>query len=358
MTEQRKTIFVVDDNLTNLTVAKNVLSGAYNIFTINSGPRLFKILESKIPDLILLDINMPDMDGYDVIRQLKTNVNTFHIPVIFLTALDDEDTEFEGLSLGAVDYIIKPFSPLLLLKRIELHLLVESQKQELINYNNNLEKMVEEKVKTVIDLKNALLRTMAELVEHRDKDTGGHIDRTQKYVKVLIDAMRENKVYVDEVEGWDEQLVIQSSQLHDVGKISVSDSILLKPGKLTPEEFETMKRHAAFGCKIIEDIIANTYDSEFLSYAKHFAVSHHEKWDGTGYPNGLSGESIPLLGRLMAIADVYDALTTDRPYKEAFCHEKAVTIILEGRGAHFDPNLVDIFVKVADEFKNISQPQN
>jgi len=354
MSAERKTIFVVDDNLTNLTVAKSVLGDAYNISTISSGERLFKMLERSIPDLILLDISMPGMSGYDVIKVLKSNSKTFDIPVVFLTALDSEEIEYEGLSLGAIDYITKPFSPPLLLKRIEVHLLVESQKKELVNYANNLEIMVEEKIRTVVELKNVVLKTMAELVEHRDEITGGHIDRTQRYVKVLIDAMKASGVYLDEVNRWDEKLVIQSSQLHDVGKISVKDSILFKPGKLTYDEFEEIKNHTVFGEKVISNLINSTSDSEFLEYARIFAISHHEKWNGKGYPKGLAGDEIPLLGRMMAIADVYDALVTDRPYKVAFSHRTAVDIITADSGSHFDPALVELFVGVNDKFSKIS----
>lgn len=350
----RKTIFLVDDDATNLMVGKNVLSKTYNVFTLNSGPRLFKFLERVKPDLILLDITMPEMSGYEVMKQLKSDLDTASIPVIFLTALDSEETEFEGLSLGARDFVTKPFLPTLLLKRIELHLLVESQRQELVNYNNNLEEMVEEKIKTVVELKNVVLKTMAELVEYRDEITGGHVDRTQRYVKVMIDGMRENCVYLDEVNSWDEALVLQSSQLHDVGKISIKDSILFKPGKLTVEEFEEIKGHTTFGEKVITNLIDSTTDSGFLEYARIFAISHHEKWNGKGYPNGLAGEDIPLLGRMMAIADVYDALVTDRPYKRAFSHEEAVKIITEDSGTHFDPALIEVFLGAHDKFRRIS----
>jgi len=354
MDKGRKTIFLVDDDATNLIVGKNVLSKTYNVVTINSGPVLFKFLEQAKPDLILLDITMPEMSGYEVMAKLKADPRLAEIPVIFLTALDSEDMEFKGLSLGARDFVTKPFLPPLLLKRIELHLLVESQRQELINYSQNLEEMVSEKIKTVVELKNVVLKTMAELVEYRDEITGGHVDRTQRYVKVMIDAMRARGVYLDEVESWDEALVLQSSQLHDVGKISIKDSILFKPGKLSPNEFEEIKGHTTFGEKVISNLIGGTTDSGFLEYARIFAISHHEKWDGQGYPHGLSGTDIPLLGRMMAIADVYDALVTDRPYKKAFTHEEAVQIITDDSGSHFDPVLVEVFVEVNEKFRKIS----
>jgi len=361
MDKTRKTIFLVDDDMTNLTIGKKALSGIYNVFTLNSGAVLLEMLENLQPDLILLDVNMPEMDGHEAIQLVKANKNTAHIPVIFLTALSDEAMELKGLSLGAIDYITKPFSAPLLLKRLEVHLLVEAQKRELVTqkrellfFNNNLTQMVEEKTETVVELKNAILSTMAELVEYRDEITGGHIIRTQRYIKALMDAMREVGAYSTEVEGLDEDLVLQSCQLHDVGKIAVKDAVLNKPGKLTPEEFDSIKAHTTFGEKVINQLKEKTMDSDFLEYAKIFAVSHHERWDGSGYPNKLKGEEIPLLGRIMAIGDVYDALVEPRPYKDAFSHEKAVQIILEGRGGHFDPVLTDVFKKINHVFEKIA----
>ncbi|MCL2217127.1 MAG: response regulator [Defluviitaleaceae bacterium] len=361
MDKQRKTIFLVDDDMTNLTIGKKALSGHYNVFTLNSGQVMLDMLENLMPDLILLDVNMPEMDGYEAIQRLKSNKDSVHIPVIFLTALSDETMELKGLSLGAIDYITKPFSTPLLLKRLEVHLLVEEQKRELITQkrellflNNNLEQIVDEKTATVVELKDAILSTMAELVEYRDEITGGHIVRTQRYIKALMDAMKDSGVYADEVNALDEELVLQSCQLHDVGKIAVSDAILNKPGKLTFEEFESIKNHTSFGEKVILRLKEKTMDSDFLDYARIFAVAHHERWDGSGYPQGLKEEKIPLLGRMMAIGDVYDALVEPRPYKSALPHEKAVSIILEGKGSHFDPLLADLFEKIHGEFEKIS----
>ena len=227
MDTKRKTIFLVDDDMTNLTIGKKALAGSYNVFTLNSGAMLLEMLENLQPDLILLDVNMPEMDGHEAIRLVKQGKHA-NIPVIFLTALSNEEMELKGLSLGAIDYITKPFSAPLLLKRIEVHLLVEEQKRELVSqkrellfFNNNLTQMVEEKAGTVIELKNAILSTMAELVEYRDEITGGHIVRTQRYIKALMDAMRSEGVYADEISGLDEELVLQSCQLHDVGKIVI-----------------------------------------------------------------------------------------------------------------------------------------
>lgn len=350
----KKTIFLVDDDITNLTIGKNALSGDYNVFTLNSGTRLLKMLDKTMPDMILLDVEMPEMNGYDTIKMIKRKSETADIPIIFLTAKNDSESELEGLSLGAIDYIFKPFSPPLLLKRIEVHLLVESQKKELIHYNDNLQEMVKAKTKTVVELQNAILKTMAELVECRDDVTGGHIERTQNYLKTLINAMTRCHLFAEETSSWDMDIVLQSAQLHDVGKISIKDSILLKPGRLTQEEFEKIKEHTLMGEKIITEIEKSTSEQAFLKYAKILAGTHHEKWDGSGYPFGLRGQAIPLLGRLMAIADVYDALVSERPYKKAFTHEEAAAIISEGSGTHFEPVLVELFLSVSDEFKKIA----
>jgi len=360
MQSKRKTIFLVDDDMTNLTIGKKALAGSYNVFTLNSGAVMLEMLENLTPDLILLDVNMPEMDGHEAIQRIKANEKTGHIPVIFLTALSDEEMELKGLSLGAIDYITKPFSTPLLLKRIEVHLLVEEQKRELMEqkrellfFNNNLTQMVDEKTETVVELKNAVLSTMAELVEYRDEITGGHIVRMQRYVKTLMDAMRASGMYESELSKVDEELVLLSCQLHDVGKIAIKDSILLKPEKLTPEEFEVMKSHTTFGEKVILRLKEKTMDSDFVEYARIFAVSHHERWDGKGYPKGLQGDEIPLLGRLIAIGDVYDALVNTRPYKKSFSHEDAVKVIQEGKGSHFDPVLTDLFEKINHEFARI-----
>jgi putative two-component system response regulator len=300
--------------------------------------------------MILLDIDMPEMNGYEAIKILKAKKETKDIPVIFLTGKTDTENELEGLDLGAIDYITKPFMPPLLLKRIEVHLLVESQKKtleaqqkELKNFNDNLQKMVDEKTKTVLELQDAILKTVADLVESRDDITGGHIERTQRGVELLVEGLRDNPVYGREVAGWDIKLLLQSSQLHDVGKIAISDRILQKPGRLTDEEFGDMKKHTVFGVQIIERIEASTSASDFLKYAKIFAGTHHEKWDGSGYPNALAGENIPLQGRIMALADVYDALVSERPYKKAFSHAEAMKIIQDGKGTQFDPALTDVF---------------
>lgn len=357
-------IMIVDDNIANLKIGKNTLENDYDVLTVPSAEKMFERLTRNKPDLILLDIDMPGTNGYDAIKILKGSPQTRDIPVIFLTGKSDTDSELEGLSLGAIDYISKPIVPQLLLKRIEVHLTIETQKRvlesqahtletqaiELKNFNDNLQKMVDEKTEKVLELQSAILKTVADLVESRDNTTGGHIERTQHGMGIMLGAMRNMGLYTDVISDWDTKLLLQSSQLHDVGKIAISDTILNKPAKLTPEEFADMKNHTIFGVQIVEKIEASTSGSDFLRHAKIFAGTHHEKWDGSGYPAGLRGEVIPLQGRLMAIVDVYDALVSERPYKKAFSHEEAVQIILDERGRHFDPTLVDVFQKVAGSF--------
>jgi putative two-component system response regulator len=301
---------------------------------------------------------MPGMNGYEVIKKLKAEDGTGEIPVIFLTSWSDPGSELEGLSYGAVDYISKPFSPPLLIKRIENHLLIESQKNQLMNFNQNLQQMVQEKTGQVVELQNSLLKTMSELVEFRDDTTGGHIERTQTYLKLLLDSLWKNRTYWDVISNWNLGFLIPSAQLHDVGKIAISDVILNKPGKLTPEEFEIMKKHAAFGEEAIESIMKLTKKNDFLLHAKIFAGTHHEKWDGTGYPRGLKGMEIPLQGRLMAVADVYDALIAQRPYKRPMEAAEAEDIIIKGAGNHFDPLLVEVFQGLAAEFARTADQCN
>jgi putative two-component system response regulator len=346
MPQNRKKILLVDDNPVNLKLARNTLMGLYDVFTVPSAEKMFVFLEKTLPDMILLDVVMPDVDGYEAMRRMTRDERAMHIPVIFLTSRSDAGSEIEGLSLGAVDYITKPFVPQLLLKRVETHMLMEAQKETLKYVNANLERIVEAKTSAVMELRNAVLATVSELVECRDDVTGGHVERTARTLRLLVREMTERSIYAEELLSWDIELVLQSSQLHDVGKISIHDDILMKPGKLTDVEFEEMKRHAIFGERIIEKIQRNTSESAFLTHAKIMAGTHHERWDGSGYPRGAAGMEIPLQGRIMAIADVYDALISKRPYKEPLPHEQAIKIMWEARGSQFDPVIMDAFVAV------------
>jgi putative two-component system response regulator len=340
----RKIILLADDDPVNLKLARNTLMDTYDVFTMPSAEKMFQFLEQKSPDLILLDVLMPGTSGYSAIKILKQDPRTREIPVIFLTSQSDSGSELKGFNLGAVDYISKPFSPQLLLKRVEVHLLVDSQKTELQYLNNNLQHLVNEKTSEVLSLQNAVVKTMSNLVEYRDDVTGEHVERTETYLHLLMQEMIRRNIYTAEIQSWDLDLIFRSAQLHDVGKIAIRDNILLKPGKLSPDEFEEMKKHTTFGETIIDTIQKSAKKSMFLTHAKIMAGTHHEKWDGTGYPGGLSGLDIPLEGRLMALADVYDALISTRPYKPAMSSDKALGIMASESGRHFDPVLVDIFV--------------
>ena len=347
-------VMVVDDNVTNLTVAKKALSKVYNVLPVTSGEMALSLLEKSMPSLILLDIDMPGMDGFETIKNIKKNEKTKNIPVIFLTAMDDRASELEGLQLGAVDYITKPFSIPLLIQRVDLHIALIEQQIELQNYNENLSEMVKNKTKTIEELQHAIIQALGDLIECRDGLTGGHVARTQKYLKILVDGLSEDSPYFVELSGNDLSLMIESAQLHDIGKVGIPDDILKKPGKLTDEEFDIIKEHPIIGEKALMGAMNMTSEKDFLSYAATVAISHHEKWDGTGYPYGLKEEEIPLIGRFMAIADVYDALVSERPYKKAFSHDTAVSIILDESGKHFDPVLTEIFSKQQSKFQSIT----
>jgi len=339
----KKTIFIVDDNDTNLTAAQSVLSKEYKVIALTSATQLFTALKRFSPDLILLDIEMPVTDGFEAMKQLKANYLYSQIPVIFLTALSDSINEAYGIELGAVDFIMKPFSEPVLINRIKNHLDID----EIVRFRTAL---LTERTEQLTNLKNGVVFTLADVVESRDSNTGGHIERTSNYMKILIDSMLKYNVYSDEIRKWDLESVISSARLHDIGKITIPDSVLNKPDKLTGEEFDIIKTHPLQGEKMIEHMIERTGSADFLENSKLFAAYHHEKWDGTGYPYALKEKKIPLQGRIMAIIDVYDALISERPYKKAFSHEEAVDIIMHESGHHFDPQITEVFCKCSSEF--------
>jgi putative two-component system response regulator len=354
---------VVDDSVTTLKSAKAALAELGDVFTLPSATRLFELLATVRPSLILLDIFMPGMNGLEAIKILKNDPRHKDIPVIFLTAISGHDSEYMGLNLGAVDYITKPFTAELLRKRVEIQLTIVSQKTALENqsrlmqlYNEDLRKMVAEETEKVNILQTRVLNTVVDMVESRDSLSGSHISQTVRWLGILVNGLKDAGCYLDVMEPWDLAMFLQSAKLHDLGKISISDSILKKPGKLDLEEFEAVKNHTTFGAHIIDEIsqgLAGPEDN-FFSQARAMALTHHEKWDGSGYPFGLSGQEIPLEGRLMALTDVYDALVSSRPYKEPLGHRQAVEIIVAGAGSHFDPVLVKVFKEIADQFEEAS----
>jgi len=332
-----KTIFIVDDSDTNLSMAEAALEEYYRVMTMPSAEKMFDLLEKITPDLILLDIEMPQMDGFEALKRLKSEDRWCNIPVMFLTGRTDADVEVHGFEMGTVDFVTKPFSAPVLLNRIKTHL--------------DIDEIIRERTAQLHRLQNSIVSVLANMVENRDKGTGGHIERTSAYIKILIDAMKDRGVYLDEIRGWDVEKIISSARMHDLGKISITDIIMNKPERLTDDEYELMKTHAIEGERIIDEIISRTGEGEFLRNARLFAGSHHERWDGNGYPRGLKENEIPLQGRIMAIVDVYDALVSERPYKKAFTDEDAVMIIMGNAGTHYDPKIAEVFFQVKDLFK-------
>jgi len=331
-----KTIFVVDDSDTNLSMVETALEKQYTVMTIPSAEGMFTLLGKITPDLILLDIEMPGMNGFDALHRLKENDLWAAIPIIFLTGRTDAAVEVQGFKLGAVDFITKPFSAPVLLNRIKTHL--------------DIDEIIRERTAQLQRLQNSIISVLADMVENRDKGTGGHIERTSFYMQILIIEMKKRGVYADEINTWDIEKIILSARMHDLGKITITDSIINKPAKLTFDEFEIIKTHATEGERIINEIITQIGEGEFLRNARLFAGCHHERWDGTGYPHGLKGTEIPLQGRIMAIVDVYDALVSERPYKKAYTHKEAVDIIMRDSGTHYDPNIANVFFEVNELF--------
>jgi putative two-component system response regulator len=358
---------LVDDNIASLMDARNILTNRYDICTAISAAGMLEMLKTQHPDLILIDVNMPKIDGFRAVEILSKYPSVAHIPILFIVDNYDLAKYHDKLSGTSIGYVCKPFFGPVLIKRVETQLFmaaqqqaIEHQQQEFRNFNANLQKMmkdmsvlIEAESQRVWELQAAIISVMAEMVECRDDVTGGHIERTRRGIGILLHTLQEKDIYTDQMLDWNIEMVVQASQLHDVGKIYISDAILQKPGKLTDEEFNTMKQHTDYGNTIIDRIEAYTRPNELTRHAKIFAGFHHEKWNGSGYPLGLVGQEIPLQGRLMAIADVYDALISPRPYKKGFLHEKAVSIIKEGKGTHFDPILVDVFMSVVEKFNDL-----
>ena len=353
---EKATILVVDDTPDNLSLMSGLLKDVYKVKVATTGEKALQIARSAIPpDLILLDIMMPGLSGYDVIRELKLDSHTKDIPVIFLTAMSEMENEKKGLAMGAVDFIIKPISPPIVLARVETHLKIKVAADFLRDKNDFLETEVEKRTRAIVAIQDVTIMAMASLAETRDTDTGNHIRRTQYYVKALAERLRAHPRFSNYLTDQIITTLFKSAPLHDIGKVGIPDRILLKPGKFEPYEFEIMKTHTTLGRDAICDAEKRLgIEVEFLTVAKEIAYGHQEKWNGSGYPQGLSGDDIPVSARLMAVADVYDALISRRVYKEGMSHEKAVNIIVEGKGSHFDPDMVDAFIELQDEFRAIA----
>ena len=352
----KPSILVVDDTPGNLTVMTALLKDDYRVKVAHNGERALRLVQSgEPPALILLDVMMPGLDGYEVCRRLKADPATEPIPVIFLTARTDAEDETLGLSLGAVDYIGKPINPMVVKARIQAHLMAKSMTDFLRGKSDVLEAEVARRTAEIQDLQDALVLSMASLAETRDNETGNHLRRTQHYVKRLAEQLRHHPSFESLLDDRNIDLLFKSAPLHDIGKVGIPDHILLKPGPLDAQEFEVMKTHTTLGREAIESAEQSIgRPVPFLRFAKEIALSHQEKWDGSGYPEGLQGDAIPLSARLMALADVYDALISRRVYKPAFTHEASVKIILEAGGRHFDPEVVAAFDVVKDDFRLIA----
>ncbi len=351
------TILIVDDSSDNLSVLHGVLSPEFRVQAAINGATALRIAQTQPrPDLILLDVMMPEMDGYAVLAQLRSDPQTRAIPVIFLTALDGVQDEERGLQLGAADYISKPITPMLVLARVKTQLEAKKARDWLSDQNTALEAEVGRRM-TENDLTQRVsIRALAHLAETRDPETGRHILRTQGYVQHLALGLRQNARFASTLSDRYIDLLSRSAPLHDIGKVGIPDHILLKPGKLTAAEMTIMRTHAKLGSDAIEQAERDIeIHLEFLSLAKEIAHWHHERWDGSGYPDGMAGDAIPVSARLMAVADVFDALISKRIYKPAMSHAQARDIIAAGRSKHFDPDMTDVFLAGFDEFSAIAE---
>ena len=355
--EINQTLLIVDDSADSIATMNAMLKSLYRIKIAISGEKALQIAqESSPPDLILLDIMMPGMDGYETCRRLKENPKTVEIPVIFLTAKTDEVDEEMGLEIGAEDYILKPPCPAIVKARIRGQLRLKSVRDFLKEKSVYLETEVNRRTQEIAQIQDVTMIAMGSLAETRDNETGNHIRRTQNYIKILAEKLSGNQKFQNTLTYEMINRLYKSAPLHDIGKVGIPDDILKKPDKLTTEEFEIMKRHTVIGRDAIQAAEKSLgAQTSFLSMAREIAWSHHERWDGTGYPRGLAGEQIPLAGRLMAIPDVYDALISARVYKKAFSHEETVELIRKEVSTHFDPDIVSAFLDVADQFSEIAK---
>ncbi len=339
-------LLIVDDTQANLEVLLGILSAEYDVRVALDGEKALKLVGRIQPHLILLDVMMPVMDGYEVCRRIRAMEEMRDVPILFLTARTDDESETAGLSLGAVDYIIKPFNPEVIKFRIRNQLEFKQQRDQLKEHRDHLAKLVDVRTRELRRTLQVMLASLGALAEYRDNETGGHIRRTQYLVRTLATTLSQKERWASLIDETMIEHLSTAAPLHDIGKVGIQDHILRKPGALTDEETLEMRKHSQLGYEVLKAATAELNNDPLVVIAADLARSHHEKWDGSGYPQGLSGLEIPLGGRLMAIADVYDALVSDRVYKKAMPHEQAVGIIRNGRGSHFDPDIVDAFLEI------------
>jgi len=351
----KPSVLIVDDSPANLTLLGSLLHTTYTVKAVNHGSQALQVANDDPPDLILLDIMMPDISGYEVCRQLKANLHTREIPVIFLTSKSDAESEEIGMALGAVDYITRPINPGILLSRVRAHFRDAAHARTMRVNNEYLEYEVAKRNRELQALEHVTILALASLAEVRDQDTGNHLRRTQNYIRALGHHLHTHPRFATYLSEAVIDMLFKCAPLHDIGKVGIPDRILLKPGRYEPAEFAIMKTHPALGFEALTRAQASVGQSVgFLEIAKQIVYSHHEKWDGSGYPQGLAGDAIPISARLMALADVYDALISRRVYKPGMTHAQASKIIVDGRGTHFDPDVVDAFLALGDEFQAIA----
>lgn len=350
MTDFKNTVLVVDDTELNIDILESALEDDYRVITAMSGEAALRVIRETPPDIILLDVMMPGMSGYEVCERIKASHDTSSIPVIFLTAANDINDKTRGFECGAVDYIIKPFSLVEVQARLEVHLNLVRAKRILEQQNELLNRRVKERTQELETTQDVIIEAMASLAETRDQETGDHVLRTRYYVQMLAVNLASHPRFEQYLRSIDPDELGTAATLHDIGKVGVPDNILLKPGRLTPEEFVEMKKHTSYGHGILHRLALRLPENMFLRLADTIAWSHHEKWDGSGYPRGLSGDDIPIPGRLMAIADVYDAMVSKRVYKSSLGHDETVDFIVSQKGKHFDPDVVESFCELSDTF--------
>ena len=348
----KQTILVVDDMVENRKMLISFLSPmGYSIVEAADGEQALQKFEEVHPDLLLLDLNMPKLDGFEVCKRLKSNPNTKMVPIIVITGLGDEQNHLAALQTGADDFLAKPFNMLFLKARLNSLLAMKRLYDENMAYQESLKKSNIELMETLITTQDITIVALAKLAEFRDPETGEHLERMREYAKTLAIELQKNQKYSAYIDSHYIDNIYKSTPLHDIGKVGIPDEVLMKPGKLTDEEFETMKRHCEIGGDSLSSAIEQSgMEQSFLDMGKGIAYYHHEKWNGQGYPKGMAGEAIPLSARITALADVYDALTSKRVYKEAFPHERSRSILLEDSGKSFDPEIVDAFVSTEKEF--------